>query len=273
MPLTLQIPHQPANAAGVFSFTLVQQGTQRQYTLKKNLQENSVEQLRVLAKKIGLSTGRRTKFELAQALAPYVFFTTREQAVAAWPILAEPLEDTEQELGDQSMRLRSSAGYLDPEFTAHFRTREAEVGAAIRTLWMEAERERQRERGELPPSWWKAGNFQRALSDSDEEDEPPLKPPYLRVIVQAIERNHDGYCSGVEESNLDQRVCSFEGKEVDIVEESYLMTGYLPLKDPRGANWDFLGPPFDPRWDCASGGSGVCGIRPSVHFVSMTRVE
>jgi hypothetical protein len=272
MPLTLQVPHQPANAAGTFSFTLVQNGTTHQYTLNKNLQENTVEQLRVLAKKIGLSgTARLKKFELAQALAPYVFFRTWAEAAAAWPILVEPLEDTEQGLRDQSMNLRASAGYLDPEFTAHFRTREAEVQAAITTLSMEAARKRRNK----PPLWWKAGKFMRAFSDSDEEDEEdtPLKPPYLRVIVQAIERNHDGYCSGVEESDLERRVCCFEGKDVDIVEDSYLMTGYLPLKDPNGANWDFLGPPFDPRWDCASGGSGVCGIRPSVHFVSMTRVE
>ncbi len=270
MPLSLQIPHQPANAAGTFSFTLVQQGTTRQYTLNKNLVENTVEQLRVLAKKIGLSgTARLTKFELAQALAPHVFFSTWAEAAAAWPILVEPLAYTEHELRDQSMALRASAGYLDPEFTAHFRTREAEVQVDILTLSMEAERAAARKRRNEPPTWWEAGKFTRTCVDSDDEDdeESPLKPPYIRVIVRATERNHDGYCSGIDEE--DDSDC----EDTHIEEESYLMTGYLPLKDPRGANWNFQLPPFDPGWRCASGGSGVCGIRPSVHFVSMTRVE
>ncbi len=272
MPLSLQISPQPANAPDVFSFTLIQQGTTRQYTLKKNLAENTVEQLRALVKKLGLcDTARLKKAELAAVLQPYVFFTTREEAEKAWPILTLPLEDTEAELREQSQRLWASAGWLDFNYVAHYRTKEAEIQAAIKTLQMEAERERQRERGELPPAWWEAGNFQRAEDSDDEEEAEPLARPYLRVIVQATERDHDGYCSGVDGD--EEHGYHIFGGEVDVMEESYLMTGFLPLKTPQGENWNFQGPDFDPGWRCASGGSSVCPIRPTVRFISMTRVE
>lgn len=272
MPISLQIPPQPANADDVFSFTLVQQGATRQYTLKKNLAENTVEQLRVLVKKLGLcDTGRLKKFELACLLQPYVFFKTAEEATAAWPILGEPLAGTESELrGQLETLLQTEEGQEqpDPNYIAHFRARREEIQVALKALAMEAEREKARERGDLPPSWWKAGNFVRA-EDSDDEEEP--QRPYLRVLVQAIERDHDGYCSGIDEDG--EGGFHEHGEAVEIVEESYLMTGFLPLKDPQGNSWNFQGPDFDPGWGCASAGSGVCGIRPSVRFVSMTLVQ
>jgi hypothetical protein len=271
MPLTLQIPHQPANADGFFSFTLVQQGTTYQYTLNKDLFSETVNNLRVLAKKVGLSgSGRMKKAELAAALEPYVFFTPREEALAAWPILDEPLEDTERDLRDQSLTLRASAGYLDPAYLAHFRQREAEVQAAIKTLEMEAERQRQREKGRLPPAWWKIGRFVEE-SDWDESDAPAH--PYLKVIVEATERGHDGYCSGIDICAEGHPVCCYSGEAIEVEERTYKMIGCLPLKDEKGASWNFQGPDFDPGWGCSSDGSGVCGIRPSVRFISMERVE
>ena len=271
MPLNFFVPPQPANEPHLFSFTLVQNGTTYQYTLNKDLFSETIANLRVIAKKIGLSgSGRMKKGELVLAIEPYVFFTTREEAVAAWPILAEPLKETESDLLDQIVAMCASPGYLDPNYLAHFRQREAEVQAAIKTLEMEAERQKQREKGRLPPAWWKPAHFVEE-ADWDESDAPAH--PYLKVIVEATERGHDGYCSGIDICAEGHAVCCYSGEAIEVEERTYRMIGCLPLKDDKDASWNFQGPDFDPGWGCVSDGSGVCGIRPSVKFLSMERVE
>ena len=266
MPISLQIPRQPANPDHLFSFTLIQQGATHQHTLKKNLTENTMADLRALAKKIGLSGhGRLNKTQLARELQGHVFFNTHEEAVAKYPILAEPLEDTECDLRDQSMCIRASAGYTDTDVLAHFRAREAEIQAAIMTLTMEAiyAKERAKERR---PAWWGAGDFEPAGRWQD-----TMEGPHSKVVVEATERDHDGYCSGIDGD--EEEGFHIFGSEVEITEPTETYIGCLPLKDEKGASWDFLCSDFDPGWRCASGGSGACGVRPSVRFVSMERVE
>jgi hypothetical protein len=270
MPLTYHVPKEDQKADASFSFPLTHGGKTDIITATRPLEENSLETLRLLAKKIGLrSVSKLRRFDLACALAPYIFFTTREEAVAAWPILAARLEDTEDDLRDQSMALRASAGFLDPNYTAHFRTREAQVQAAMMTIQMESARAARRA---PPPAWWGAGKF--VEEDEWDEDSAPA-PPYLRVVVEATTRTHDGYCSDVEEDEDGEFVYSYTNEPVKLKERSFLMVGNLPLKDDHGANWKFQGPSFEPWWNCCGpkGGSGVCGVPATIRFVSMTRVE
>jgi hypothetical protein len=179
------------------------------------------------------------------------------------------------------MDLRASTGWLDPLYTAHFRTKEAQVQAVLK---IEAERAAARQSGDDAPDWWKHGNF--VPSDDWDEASAPAHP-YLRIVVEVTERNHDGYCSGIDEDEDGE--FHVRGDHVEIEETVALYTGCLPLHDWHGDNWefkqgdalqtdycessDFLCPPIDPGWRCASGGSGVCGVRPSVRFVSMTHVK
>ena len=275
MPLTIYVPVEQ-QAESEFRFSLIEGGVSTEHTLKKVLQENSLAKLRVLAKKIGLyGTASMKKFELANAVRPYIFFTTAADATAKFSILTEPLKETPQELRAQYNALFNLEESLPPteqaNYDAHFMERLRIIAAAEDAI--RAEEERKEEEASAPPAWWEAGDFACA-GDSDEEDEETeMQRPYLRVVVQAITRSHDGYCSGIDEDEDGDGFHCFGGGEVEVEEHSYLMTGFLPLKDPHGQSWDFQIPPFDPGWRCASGGSGVCGIRPSIRFVSMTRVE
>jgi hypothetical protein len=270
MPLSLIVPPQPANPAHLFSFTLVQSGTTRQYTLNKNLAENTVADLRLLVKKIGLSgMGYMKKEFLARRLQAYIFFTTHEEAAAELPILDEPLATTERDLRDQMNRVGYLVGTQPYKHFAHLCKKQDEVTAAWQTAHMEEEREREREKGKAPPLWWQAGDF---VKEEDWDTADAAEVPYLKVVVDVIERSHDGYCSGVEEDE-DGNYIHFGGGEVEIEETAYRMIGRLPLKDANGAAWQFQGPTFDPLWRCASGGSGVCDVGASVTFVSMERVE
>lgn len=271
MPLSLIVPPQPANPAHLFSFTLVESGTTRQYTLNKSLTENTVSDLRFLAKKIGLSgTGRLKKKALADALEPYVFFTTRAEAEAQFPILAEPLAPTAAALAAQRQALDAAfSGFTDPNFVAHVHTRYAEIDAAHLTLAMDERDRAMRASGKEPPLWWELGHWDK---EEDWEDYERPEGSYLKVVVEVTERSHDGYCSGVEEDE-DGHYIHFGGGEVEIEETKYKMIASLPLRDPGGAAWNYQGPAFDPGWRCATGGSGVCDVRPSVSFVSMERIE
>ena len=136
---------------------------------------------------------------------------------------------------------------------------------------MEAERKKQREkRACKPPAWWKAGRF---VEETDWDESDALAYPYLKVIVEATERGHDGYCSGIDICAEGHPVCCYSGEAIEVEERTYKMVGCLPLKDEKGASSNFQGPDFDPGWGCVSDGSGACGIRPSIRFLSMERVE
>ena len=104
------------------------------------------------------------------------------------------------------------------------------------------EEERKQEEATKPPAWWEAGDFACAQDSDDEDDTDEMQRPYLRVVVQAITRSHDGYCSGIDEDEDGQPVCCYNGEPAEIEEHSYLMTGFLPLKDPRGVSWNFQVP-------------------------------
>ncbi len=268
MPLNLVVPKED-QTDDCFRFTLVKDGKTTEHTgIHKRLEENTMTNLRILAKKVGLSgTGYMKKDRLARELQACVFFNTHEEAAAAWPILDEPLEATLRGLTLQRYDIGQLVATQPYTHFAHFCKKMEEVNAALRTAQMEAERERQREKGKEPPKWWAAGDFVK------EEDWNPSNwtTPYLKVVVDVVERSHDGYCSGIEEDD-DGHFIHFGGGDVITEETNYKMIGRVPLKDKRGGAWNFLGPSFDPRWRCASGGSGVCGVRPSVSFVSMERI-
>jgi hypothetical protein len=131
-----------------------------------------------------------------------------------------------------------------------------------------------------PPAWWKAGHFWRE-EEWDKASDAPVGP-YLKVTVEATERSHNGYCSELETTETGRTYCrkcvwttsemEFEAESVEIEETTYKMVGAIPLKDAYGHSWNFLYGPFDPGWRCASGGSGFCGVRPSVVFLSMERI-
>lgn len=273
MPLTLYIPNQPANGPDVFSFTLVQQGTTRQYTLKKRLAENTVADLRALAKKIALSdTGRMKKAELAEALEPYICFTTRAEAEAAWPILTQ---SPAEQIGLLRRQVRDLISFMIDNdavlvnYLAHFHTKMAELNAEIKALEKKAEVAAARASGRLPPLWWCAGDF-----ETEERWAPQTHDgPYLKVVVEATESAHEGYCSGIDEDDEGKFVCCFNGDAIEITQTKKTYVGAVPLKDANGADWVFQGPDFDPGWGCVSGGSGVCGIHPVVRFVSVKRLE
>lgn len=124
------------------------------------------------------------------------------------------------------------------------------------------------------------------MAEEEWEDlnDDSTRGPYLKVVVEVTERDHDGYCSEIEEDeNEDEDEDEDEDEEgehtdgwyapVKIYDTTYRMIGAMPLKDEHGASWDFLCGHFDPGWDCASGGSSVCGVRPSVRFLSMERIN
>lgn len=274
MPIPLYIPQQPANGPDTFSFTLVQQGTTRQYTLKKRLAENTVADLRALAKKMALcDTGRMKKAELAAALEPYVAFKTRAEAEAAWPILSQPAAEQISPIRRQirdlmSFMIDNDAVLVD--YLAHFHARIKELNAEIKKHEKEAADAKDRAEGRLPPFWWRAGDFEtedRWLPETHDG-------PYLKVVVEVTESAHEGYCSGIErDDDEDDFVCCFNGEPIEITQTKRAYVGAVPLKDANGNDWDFGGPSFDPGWGCVSGGSGVCGIHPIVRFVSVDRVE
>lgn len=266
MALALQVPNQPANGPDVFSFTLVQQGTTRQYTLKKRLAENTIADLRVLAKKVGLSGhGHLKKAQLARELQGHVFFNTHEEAVTKYPILAEPIATTEAGLTDQRNRVGALIGTEDHIFFAHLCKKFGEICAAERAAMWEAIYAKKRAK-ERRPAWWDAGDFEPAGRWQDTMD-----GPHLKVVVEVTERDHDGWCSSIDGD--EEEGFHTWGHELEITETTETYIGCLPLKDEKGAAWDFLCQDFDPGWRCASGGSGVCGVRPSVRFVSMERIE
>lgn len=105
------------------------------------------------------------------------------------------------------------------------------------------------------PAWWKAGHFEKE-DEWDVRMEPTT--PHLRVVVEVTEWYHDGYCSdGVEDS--------YEAMKTKMI-------GWVPLKDERGANWDWQVGMFNPGLKCPTGGSGAHCRRPSAKFVSMVRI-
>ena len=123
------------------------------------------------------------------------------------------------------------------------------------------------------PLWWKAATF---VPEEDWEDmnDDTQRGSYLKVVVEVTERSHDGYCSGIEECEDGTFLRWYaDGEPEEIEEVTYRRVGAIPLKDERGANWDFLCGSFDPGWGCGGGGSGVCGVRTTVCFVSMERVN
>ena len=129
------------------------------------------------------------------------------------------------------------------------------------------------------PAWWVVAQNSAGYEDPQnsfkrEEDWDAASAPkqsHLLVVVEVTERRHDGYCSGLD-TDEDGRVTHWSGEELDVEETTYRMVGAIPLKDEHGQNWNFQGPPFDPLWLLCNG-SGVCNLRPSVQFLSMTRVN
>lgn len=277
MPLNFFVPKEDQTTEH-FRFTLVEDGMENLHQgFRKEMLANSLAQMRVLAKKIGLSdTGRLKRQAFAAALEPYIFFTTRAEAEAQFPLLAEPIAETELALQTQVCaliyyRIRNNADLIN--YRAHFHAKESEIRAPLKTIQMEAMRADQRTKGLVPPAWWEAGDWVTEEDWNKAAVEPAFVAPYLKVVVEVTERDHDGYCSGVERDYDDTHfIHSRGGEKVEIEERRYRMVAALPLKDKKGAAWEFVGSAFDPNWRCASGGSGVCGVRPSVSFVSMERV-
>ena len=275
MPLALVVPAEDQRPENLFQFTLIVGGQTIHRWVPRDFSHRDwcMADLRLLAKKVGLSGhGRLRKAQLARELQGVVFFNTHEEAVAKYPILAEPIATTEEALIDQRNRLGSLVGSEGFLYFAHICKKYEEAQAALRTVQMEAERARWREAeaAKQPPDWWEAGNFVRM---EDWEEPGPECRPYLEITVRVTERSHDGYCSGIEEDPQDGHFFHFMGGDVEIEETSYFMTGKIPLRDEQGRTWDFFGPDFDPGWRCASGGSGVCNVRPSVSFLSMSRID
>lgn len=273
MPTLYQVPSEDQTGSQ-FQFPLIEGGvTTVHRDLSMILEDNSLQQLRSLAKKVGLTgISKLKRFELGCALKPWVFFTTAAEATAKYPILSSPLADTVDGLRAQHEALlrfeeEQPSQYI-ADFEPHFVEKRRLISVALAAILQQEERDRAE--ASRPPAWWTAGDF---VASEDWEEPDVSSCPYLRVVVEATVPNHRCECSDFEAAMNDPDQCQCCGCMPDVHWRHQQLIGCLPLKDPRGANWNFQCPPFDPGWDCASGGSSVCGFRPSVRFVSMTRVQ
>lgn len=265
------------NGTPVFRFTLTTKGKTETYTdYPRDLTNLSKEQLLLLAKKVGIHTGlgRKSKYSILPEIEPYILFTTKEEAEEYFPILKEPLGETTHTLQVQAnaitkliLEQEETSLYIDCK--PYILEKKRLIQDAVYRL--RTELERQKEEAMAPPAWWKRGDFVK-----EEDWEPATYEKdysYLKVIVEATERIHDGYCSGIDLDEEDVPCYSLSAEPCELEETTYRMVGVLPLKDDRGCNWNFQGSVFDPGWRCATGGSGVCNVRPKVRFLSMERVN
>lgn len=155
------------------------------------LTENGVMKLRGLAKWLNIRVSRTTVDALVPAIQKQLTFVPMETAVAAHPILGEPMPTTSAAcasrvaalvlLQRQNPAIRVHAGWAIEQAEAQMRTLVAEEqrqrAAAERARW-------------AAPSW---------LAEATEE--APAAPHYV-ITLRSGEQEHDGYCSGVDEEDL-----------------------------------------------------------------------
>jgi hypothetical protein len=147
---------------------------------------------------------RGTRAELIAWIDAHLSLVPMESAVARWPVLASGSAQAMERVAAQIRR-------ETPQFAPHLGAAIAAAGAAARTAAMEAERQAQRERA--PPDWL--------------ESAARIAPagPHIVVHLRVSEEEHDGCCSAVDESDLEER----ESEELDM---------FLPLTDADGDPWD-----------------------------------
>lgn len=117
------------------------------------------------------------------------------------------------------------------------------------------------------PRWWRA--VKNLVTEEDWGYVPGMvRVPFFKIVIKITKRSHDGYCSDV-----DDKKHHGVFRDTDMIETVYKMVGMLPLRDSSGNPWTITVDPFDPGWWCPTDGSGVCGIRSSVQFVSMEAME
>ena len=197
------------------------------------LENNTIEHvLRPLAKWLnfpGCHTAK--KLQLIDGINKNLSLRPMSEAVARWPALSYSPPgslDAARRLLSRQRALCDEVARKTPEFLPHAQKVAEDVRAALTTMEMEELREKRRQEAEAArePDWMESA-----------VEEAPSGPHY-KITVVAEEDGHDGYCSGVEEGELE-------------VVQTEKRVYYLPDGD-----WDFE---EKTTWEAHHHGHCCCG--------------
>lgn len=213
---------------------------------KMPLTENTVTKLRGLAKWLNIKgKGRATVAELVPAIQAQLTLVPMETAVAAYPILGEPVPATSAACASRVAALVLLQRQA-PAARVHIGWAIEQTEAAMRTLVVEERRTAY----EAEQARWRAPAW---LSEAQEE--APTGSHY-KIDIRSGEQEHDGYCTGTEEEDL--YVPFWEGRTV-----------YLPVTAAEPADLN-----AKTSWsDGGGGGHCCCGAARIVELLRWERVD